>query len=291
VPDMAAAMEAVLRRSADDMERASPLVGYDVPALVTAYRGWPPYYQGHLEAARDQVHRGLELARDRGALEVTGWALWLVSCLCCDLGDAARAVVAARESLDIAERIDSAVSLGMALHTLGRSLTLAGDAVAAVTALEQSLPYLERTILFIESEAWSDLALAHLSLGALGEAGAAARQALDRASRCNAFRGEVLALHALAAVRLAQSSDAASLAAVQQLLDSAEAKADEIGYRLILPRLCERRAELARQRGDTAEVEGRLHEVRRLYQEMGAPLQLKRLDRADLSPRDWPLDL
>ena len=56
-------------------------------------------------------------------------------------------------------------------------------------------------------------------------------------------------------------------------------------------RLHERRADLARQRGDAAEAVGRPREARQLYQEMGAPLQLERLDRADLSSRNRPLDL
>lgn len=56
-------------------------------------------------------------------------------------GDA-RALVAARESLDIAERIDSAISQSMALHFFGRSLALVGDAVAAASALERAQPSL-----------------------------------------------------------------------------------------------------------------------------------------------------
>ena len=50
-----------------------------------------------------------------------------------------------------------------------------------------------------------------------------------------------------------------------------------VGYRLILPRLHERRADLARQRGDAAEAESALREAQRLYREMGAPLQVERL--------------
>lgn len=229
VPDEAAAMKAVLRRSAEDMERASPLVGYDVPAL---------------------------------------W--W-------ERGGGARALVAARESLDIAEPIDSAISQGMALQVFGRSLALAGDAAAAVSALERAQPFLARTILHFEPEALSDLALAHCSLGALAEAEAAAERALDRAARCSAFRGEVLALHALAAVHLARGGDAVSLAEAQRLLDRAESRAAEIGYGLILPRLHERRADLALQRGDAAAAKAALREAQRLYQEIGAPLHVERL--------------
>ncbi len=278
VPDEAAAMEAVLRRSTEDMERASPLVGYDVLALATAYRGWPAFNAGRLDVAHEHFRRGVEVARARGALEVTGWVLGLMSYLWCEYGDGARALVAARESLDIAERIDSAQSQGLALHSFGRSLALAGDAVAAVSALERAQPFLARTILFFEPEALGDLALAHCSLGALAEAEAAAERALDRAVRCSAFRGEVLALHALAAVRLARGGDAASLAEAERLLDRAESRAAEIGYGLILPRLHERRAGLARQRGDAAAAEAAMRTAQRFYREMGATGHAERLE-------------
>ena len=277
VPDEAAAMEAVLRRSAEEMERASPLVGYDVPALVTAHRGWPAFHTGRLDVAHEHAHRGVEVARARGALEVTGWVVGLMSEIWSARGDGARALVAARESLDIAERIDSAQAQGMALHSFGRSLALAGDATAAVSALERAQPLLARTILFLEPEALSDLALAHCSLGALTEAEATAERALQRAVHCSALRGEVLALHALAAVRLARGGDAAVLAEAQRLLDRADSRAAEIGYRLILPHLHERRADLARQRGDSAAAGAALGEAYRLYTEMGAPAQVERL--------------
>jgi len=279
VPDEAAAMEAVLRRSAEDMERASPLVGYDVPALVTAYRGWPAFYAGRLDVAHEHFHRGLEVARARGALEVTSWVLGLTSALWWERGDGARALVAARESLDIAERIDSAQAQGMALRFFGRSLALAGDAAAAVSALERAQPFLARTILFFEPEALSDLALVHCSSGALAEAEAVAERALDRAARCSALRGEVLALHALAAVRLARGGGPAALADVAGLLDRAESLAVEIGYRLVVPRLLERRADIASQRGDAAAAEAALREAHRLYAEMGADGHAQRLAR------------
>jgi tetratricopeptide (TPR) repeat protein len=186
-------------------------------------------------------------------------------------------LVAARESLDIAERIDSAQAQGLALHSFGRSLALAGDAAAAVSALERAQPLLARTMLFWEPEASSDLALAHCSLGALTEAEATAERALERAVRCSALRGEVLALHALAAVRLARGGDAAALAEAQRLLDRADSRAAEIGYRLILPRLHERRADLARQRGDAAAAGAALREAHRLYTEMGATNRAQRV--------------
>ncbi len=107
VPAMLAAMDAVLRYSPDDMEAASPLVGYDVTALVAGWSGWTRTRAGQLEAAHELLRRGIELARARGAIEVTGWLLTGESELWHERGDAARASRAARESLEIADRIES----------------------------------------------------------------------------------------------------------------------------------------------------------------------------------------
>jgi len=278
VADMFAMLESVLRHAADDLERASPLVGYDVPALVTCYRGWAPFHTGQLDVAHEHFRRGVEVGRARGALEVTGWNLWLESALWCERGDAARAVAAARESLDIAERIESPISRGMALHVFGRSLALAGDAHEAVAALERALPFTVRTILFHEPEVLSDLTLVHCSLGAFAAAQAVAERALDRAARCGALRGEVYAHRALASVHLARGGDGA-VAEARRLLDRAQSRAEEIGFRLILPHLYELRCRAAEHAGDAAAAEAALRHAQQLFRGMGAPLHAERLAR------------
>jgi adenylate cyclase len=276
VPAMSAAMEAVLRHSPEDLEQASPLVGYNVPATVAGFRGVPYVYAGQLDVALDHFRRGIDQARANGAVEVAGWLLWQESWLWCERGEAARASGAARESLEIAERIESPLSQAIALHSFGRALALEGDTRAAVSALQRALSFAERVDLSREPEMMTDLALAHCALGALAEAHAGAERALDLAGKRGLLCVEVLALRALARVQL-DGGSAASLAEVRRLLDRAESRAEEIGYRLIRPRLYELRADLARRQGDAAAAETALREAQRLYREMGAPLQVERL--------------
>ena len=145
-----------------------------------------------------------------------------------------------------------------------------------MSALERALSFAERVDLTREPEMLSDLALAHCTLGAQAKAHALAERALELAVKRGLLGVEVLALRALARLHLADGA-AASLTEARRLLDRAESKAEEIGYRLIGPRLHKLRAELAKRQGDSAAAEGALREAQRLYQEMGAPLQVERL--------------
>ena len=192
VPDEAAWMEAVQRRSAEDMERASPLVGYDVPALVTAYRGWPAFHAGRLDVAHEHFHRGVEVARARGALEVTGWILGLMSQALVRtrrrrprLGRGAREPGHCR-----ADRQRPAPRAWLCASSVARSRSRATPPPRCRRWNGPS-PSLRARYCFWEPEALSDLALAHCSLGALTEAEATAERALERAVRCSALRGEV----------------------------------------------------------------------------------------------------
>jgi tetratricopeptide (TPR) repeat protein len=271
-----AAIDAVLRHRPEDLEQASRLVGYSVPAGLPGWRGMACLYAGQLDTSLDQIRRGVHLARANSDAEVAGWMLYFESLLWFERGEAARAIGAARESLEIAERIESPLSLAMAWHSLGRAVALAGDARAAVPALEQALAFAERVYVSLGAEVLSDLSLAQCTLGALAEARALAERALDLARTRGFLRIEVWAMYTLARVHL-DDGTAASLADVPVLVDCAESKAGEIGYTLILPRLHEVRADLAQRQGDTGARMVALREAQRLYQEMGAPLQAQRV--------------
>jgi class 3 adenylate cyclase/tetratricopeptide (TPR) repeat protein len=276
IPAMFSAMEAVLHHSPEDIEGATPLVGYNVPAAVAGFRGWPYVFAGQLDVGLDHIRRGIELARANGAVEVAGWLLGQESFAWCERGEMGRASGAARESLEIAERIESPLSQFLASQSFARALALEGDTCAALSALERARSSFERVDLTRESEILSDLALAHCALGALAEAHTLAERALDLAVKRGLLGVEVLALRALARVHL-EHGTAASFAQAHRLLDRAELRAEGISYRLILPRLYELRADLARREGDVAAAEAALRAAQRLYQEMSAPLQVERL--------------
>jgi adenylate cyclase len=280
VPDMFEAMEAVLRRSDADMNRASPLVGYDVPAAVAGWRGYPYLLSGQVELALEHIRRGVDLARAHESLETTGWLLQMESAALFHSGDSTRAGVRARESLEIAERIASPLSQALALHAVGQSLLIEGDGETAIPILERALSLTERVLVYESPEVLSNIALAHCSLGALGEARATAERALAMAEQRDVLRGQALALRALAFVRVERGGDAA-FAEASRLLDRAEAKAEEIGHRMILPYLFELRARMADRTGDASAAEAAKNRAIELFREMGAPLQVERMTKGD----------
>jgi class 3 adenylate cyclase/tetratricopeptide (TPR) repeat protein len=275
IPAMRAAMDAVQRHATADMQRASPLVGYDVPALVAGW-SWSYMWAGQLDVAQDRLRRGVDLARACGAAEVTGWLLTQESDLWHERGDAARANRAASESLEIAERIESPLSQAMALHAFGRSLMLAGDARAAIAPLERALSLAERVLLQREPEVLSDLALAHCTVGALAPSQAAAERARELATQRGLPRAEILARRALVAIHLARGGD---VAVAQRILAEAESRAEEIGQRALLPHLSELRAHAAQCAGDMAGAEAALGRAQQLFREIGASLHVDRLAR------------
>jgi class 3 adenylate cyclase/tetratricopeptide (TPR) repeat protein len=276
VPGMTTAMEAVLRHLPEDLERASALVGYDVPAAVAGFRGQPLLEAGQLDAAQEHFRRAFELARSSDAVEVMGWLHWLESYLWYCRGEGPRAIRAARESVEIAERTESPLAEGIALRAFGRALWLGGDARAAIPALERALSLDERLHQGLAAEVLGDLALAHCAVGALTEARATAERGLELAEQREAGRAEIYALRALASIHLAREEEVA-LAEVSRLLDRAESKVEKIGLRVVLPHLAELRARAAARAGDAAAAEAALRRAQQLFREMGAPLHVERL--------------
>ena len=229
-------------------------------------------------SALDHYRRGIALARAHGAVEVAGWLLTMESLLWCERGEAARASGAARESLEIAERIESPLSQALALQASvapWRSQATHGQRCRHWSARCRSPS--ESTCR--EPEILSDSPSRSAPSERSRTARAVAERALDLAGKRGLLRAEVGALHALARIHL-DGGSAAALAEVRRLLDRAESRAEEIGYRLILPRLYELRADLARRQGDAVAAEGALRAAQQLSTKRWA-----RRCRSSASPR------
>ena len=82
----------------------------------------------------------------------------------------------------------------------------------------------------------------------------------------------------MARVSLAEA-DETSLAEAGRFLDRAERTVEETGCLVTLPEVFELRAQLARRREDDAGAAAALRQAQRLYREMGAPLQVERLEK------------
>jgi tetratricopeptide (TPR) repeat protein len=206
---------------------------------------------------------------------VVGWLLSFEAEVWLERGDLARAARMVRESMEIAERIESPLSRGVATGTLSRVLAKEGDLAAAIALAESWVEAAARIWRSTLPYAMSTLAGFRCERGERDEALRLGHEALCVAETQGFRASQLSAELALARIQLSDSKpeDAAAW------LERAEQTLEQTGFRARLPELLELRAELARQRGDATAREQALHEALRLYQEMGATGHAERLTR------------
>jgi tetratricopeptide (TPR) repeat protein len=269
------AIEAAQAHPIGVMEAASPLVGYDAPAFALGFRGAIAANQGRFAESVRYFGQGIERARARGATEVLGWLLSMEANMWLQRGDLSRAARLARESTEIAERIQTPLSRALAGGAMSRVLAGEGEIEAAVALAEQSIQHAARTVRSFLPNEISVLSGFRYALGERDEARRLAHEAL-RIAETEGFQYGLLAAE-LALARIALLDSLPENAAVW--LARAEQTLDRTGQRGRLPELLELRAELAKQRGDAQGREQALREAMQLYNEMGAGRLAERLAR------------
>jgi len=269
------AVEAVNAYPDSIKEPASSLVGYDAPDFALAFLGIVLTHAGRFEEADRHIEQAIESARARGASEVIGWALGFAAELWLARGDLSRAARMARESMEMAERIESPLSRALALDQLSHVLAAEGDLDAAVALAEQWTVDAKRIMRPALPRALALLAAVRCARGERDEAHRLANEALGVAETEGFGLGQLAAELVLARIALfdALPEDAAAW------LARAETTLNVTGQRRREPELFELRAELAQQLGDAAGRDQALHEALRLYKEMGAGGHAERLER------------
>jgi class 3 adenylate cyclase/tetratricopeptide (TPR) repeat protein len=276
--DMERRMARMHAFSREEMEAASPILGYHAPTLAIGYQGNPCLYSGRFEAALDFYRQGLEEARAHDAVEVASW----IQSYFCDaligLGDLERATAAGQEALQLAERTESPVAIGMAASSLALVLALRGEHTEARAIATLSVEQCRLAGVITVPEALAILARCQLAEGERQAARETAEEALAKADEMLLLRGRKLALLALA--RVAAEGSAQEREEAAGLLDQAEQLAATSGCRYRLPEVWEIRSELATRAGDAAAAAQHLERAAALHQEFGALLEVERLERA-----------
>ena len=211
----------------------------------------------------------------RGATEVLGWLLGFEAEIWLERGDLSRAARMARESMEIAERIESPLSRGITAWTLSRVFAQEGDLDAAVALAEQGIQDAASTNRSYLPSAMSVLAGFRCARGGRDEGRRLALEALHLAETEGFRYGQLAAELVLARIALldALPDDASAwLARAEQTLDVT-------AQRRYLPELLELCAGLAQLRGDVPGRERALREAQRLHREMGASGQVERIAR------------
>jgi tetratricopeptide (TPR) repeat protein len=260
------------------MEAASPLVGYAARAFVIGLRGSAASASGRFDEGLGSVGEGIAIARAAGSIEVVGWLLSLQANIYVRTGEMTRAADAARECMEIAEKVDSSLSRALACNSLCRVLGRSGDLDAGLRFAQEAVEYTQATVRPILGEALSELAQLQCAKGAVAEARETAARALHVAEEGGFGLGRLEAEVTMARISLADAGET-SLAEAGRFLDRAERTVEETGCLVTLPEVFELRAQLARRREDDAGAAAALREAQRLYREMGAPLQVELLEK------------
>src|SRR4051794_8007760 len=186
-------------------------------------------------------------------------------------GDPERAMLHARQSVEIAERIGDVFSRTWAWNWMGQASVMAGQWDRAIEAIGRAQAISKERLAGVDAGTWSLvwLAEAHQGRGDSERATALAREGVALARRREQPAAEIASNVILAQVLLAAQG-----LRVREEIETALARAQEfvdaIGARAAEPTIHVELAELARQNGDEAERERELGEAHRLFTQIGA---------------------
>jgi tetratricopeptide (TPR) repeat protein len=206
--------------------------------------------------------------------------------LCASLmGEPELALRCARDAVEAAERSGAAYARVLAYQALGAAHIFAGEADAALAALEEARAVAQGARVGLEFEAHIlyYLALAHAGRRELELARRFAEQSLASARRIRSPLIEINACFVLGAL-LSRSRDAANRGRGEQLLAEAETLAERNGIEVVRPTLVLERARLAARRGDGEERRRLLLEAQRLFAAMGATARAEEVARSLARP-------
>jgi class 3 adenylate cyclase/tetratricopeptide (TPR) repeat protein len=192
------------------------------------------------------------------------------------LGDAASATSYARLAIEFSEKVGLSGYRAAALVRLGAAHGLGREWPEAIDVCEQALGVARERRLASEAEALAHLALARLGSGDVGRAREAALEAVALAAERGQTLVESQARIALARA-LRESDGPSACVAIEAELDRAAALIEEMGARVLVPRVLEERARLAHLLGDEPGFERGLRAAQRLFAELDATGHAERL--------------
>ena len=246
-------------------------------------RGGTLIQLGRYDEAEQALDRAAELGRQHRLAAAEIDALSTRANLAKARGDVEASLQISSELLERTRRLGSPLWAGIAQASMGAAHLLAGDAGAAVEALERGLATCRKEGLLMDAEVMAlyDLVRAQLSLGDVAAAREAAQEALAWAERTHDLGHRIRARlsEAMVALRDEGGPDEAeaALAEVEDLIG-------RTGNQLWTPTALEIRAELASVAGKAAERAAALEEAQRLYAERGATGHAERIARQLTAP-------
>lgn len=247
-------------------------------AQTLIFKGGYLLHLGELERGRDLVAHGIDIALERGDIEVAGRGHVWFSFLCFFTGESDVALARAREGLEISERIGDSFSLAMAWFGLALAEQMRGSWQPAIDAVERSMAIARQAGTSAEMDPWRlwVLAESHLGLGNPGQAHDLAQDGVSLAGSRRQHLPEAF-LNLTSARALLGSARPGSRTEIEQALARALGLAGQCGAKSLAPFVYVARAELARCTGDAEQQHTALLEAHRLFTEIGAVRHAQRL--------------
>jgi len=273
-----------LSEEAEALGRSAPELDAEVGAsplgLLLAHRTSVLVHLGRFEEAERAARPAMDVARARTDRESLCIVLNALSLLGLMTGDGERALQQARQAVEHAEAVGTALSRTLALGALGRAQLGARRWSDAAGTLGATLALMRerRTVLFMEMVTLAMLAEACVGLGDRARARETMSLALEVGRRRRAPVYAIRALVACARVLLALDG-AQGAAEVDAMLREAAALVTMTEARAYAPFLHATRARLALFTGDEAVRQRELREAQRLFAELRAPLRAAHVER------------
>jgi tetratricopeptide (TPR) repeat protein len=228
-------------------------------------------YLGRLPEAGEGLDSAMQLARGHGDVEVLGYAHVNRAWLARQTGEVESALEHAGQAVDIAERMGNAYARTQAYSCLALAHLSLGEWDEAVETGEQSLAISHERRTGVQFEPWTMATLAEAYL-ARGE-GPRARATAEQAVAL-ARESHIKVFEPITLLSLARVllalEGAGARAEVKAALSRALALAKEMDARSEEPLVHVELGELARLTGDDAGLEQELREAHRLFTEIGA---------------------
>jgi class 3 adenylate cyclase/tetratricopeptide (TPR) repeat protein len=274
MPDMLRRIERLQAFPDAVMDAAMPIVGFDARAFMAACQSVAAAWDGRLVEAIELSRTGTEIARQHGSVEVLSWILTFECDHWTAIGDLDRAIALGQESLELADKTESLLGMGISRIYLARPLVRSGQFEEAIDLLNTGIAHARATVRISLPKGLALMALCELGLGRIDSATVWAREAIEVAGAAEFDHYRAFALMVLARIEMQAESYVQSRAC----LDQAEQIASEIGSLGLLPEILEIRSSLTAREGDENSATAIRSRACELYREIGAPLEAERLE-------------
>jgi adenylate cyclase len=270
IPEAIRLADRAVALCAGDPDVGAELLGYSPLPRAHVNRAELFSVAGRLPEARQEVERGLEVARPRSEVELVSAALVIIPRLADFAGEGEDSLTPAEEAARICADSGNLLFHVHALEAVGIARLVSGRWDEAIAAFDEAISHahLQANSTLLDASLHAYLARAHLALGDQRAARRHAEEAVSVARDQGADVLECAGLLARAQVRRAAGEPAS---AVDADLESALALVEETGARTYEPFILEERGRLQKD-------DGLLHEALRLYTAIGATGHARRLE-------------